>query len=58
MLINFFPLKFDFEEYEINCVDYSEEYFKHLRSEYNSTHSFFNIGQKSTSQIKMVQNLI
>lgn len=46
MLINFFPLKFDFEEYEINCVNYSEEYFKHLRSEYNSTHSFFNIGSK------------
>ena len=46
MLINFFPLKFDFDEYEINCVEYSEEYFKHLRSEYNSTHSFFNIGSK------------
>jgi hypothetical protein len=46
MLINFFPLEFQSDEYALYAVDYSEKYFKELRYKYNSTHSFLRIGSK------------
>ncbi len=41
MKVNFFPIEFEFDDYEINSVEYSEELFLDLRKKHNSTHSFF-----------------
>ena len=41
MQLNYFPIKFEFEEYQIKTEPYSEERLKELRALYNATHSFF-----------------
>lgn len=41
MILNFFPLTFNFDSYQINTEPYSIERLKELRGKYNSTHSFF-----------------
>lgn len=41
MNLNFFPIRFDFNEYQINTEPYSDERIKELRQMYNTTHSFF-----------------
>lgn len=41
MEINFFPIKFEFEEFQINYENYSDERLTELRKEFNTTHSFF-----------------
>jgi hypothetical protein len=44
MQLNYFPIKFDFENFQINTEPYSEERLTELRSQYNYTHSFFRNG--------------
>lgn len=44
MQLNYFPIKFEFEEYQIKTEPYSEERLKELRALYNATHSFFRNG--------------
>lgn len=41
MQLNYFPIKIEFEKYQINTEPYSEERLSELRSQYNATHSFF-----------------
>jgi len=41
MQLNYFPIHFDFEEYQINVEQYSEELLNKYRDNHNSTHSFF-----------------
>lgn len=41
MNLNFFPINFDFKEYQINTEPYFDERIKELRQMYNTTHSFF-----------------
>lgn len=44
MQLNYFTIKFDFDQYQIKTTPYSEEHLSELRSEYNTTHSFFRNG--------------
>lgn len=44
MQLNYFPIRFDFERYQINTVPYTQERLAELRNKYNSTHSFFKNG--------------
>lgn len=44
MQINFFPINFDFTEYQINTESYSVERLAELRKQHNDTHSFFKNG--------------
>lgn len=44
MQLNYFPIKIDFETYQINSETYNEERLAELRKMYNSTHSFFRNG--------------
>ena len=44
MQLNYFPIKFEFEEYQIKTEPYSEERLNELRALYNATHSFFRNG--------------
>lgn len=44
MQLNYFPLHFDFERYQINTEPYTQERLAELREKYNSTHSFFKNG--------------
>ena len=46
METNIFPIEFDFNEYQIYTLPYSEEKLKDLRSLHNQTHSFFRNGEK------------
>jgi hypothetical protein len=41
MQLNYFPINFDFEKYQISIEPYTEERLAELRKLYNSTHSFF-----------------
>jgi len=41
MQLNYFPIKIEFEKYQINNEPYSDERLLELRSQYNTTHSFF-----------------
>ncbi|WP_258097054.1 Piwi domain-containing protein [Marinoscillum pacificum] len=44
MILNYFPITFDLENYQIFSVSYSEERLSELRKKHNSTHSFFRNG--------------
>lgn len=44
MELNFFPIDFDFLDYQITKTPVQEELLKELRQNYNSTHSFFQRG--------------
>ncbi len=44
MLINYFPINMEFDNYQINAEPYSDERLAELRRWYNSTHSFFRNG--------------
>ncbi|MFA6103094.1 MAG: Piwi domain-containing protein [Victivallaceae bacterium] len=44
MQLNYFPINIEFEKYQINAEQYSEERLAELRKLYNSTHSFFRNG--------------
>lgn len=46
MELNFYPLHFNFEEYQITETEYSDEKLRDLRKAYNTTHSFFRSGGK------------
>ena len=41
MQLNYFPITFEFEKYQINTEPYSEERLSELRKLHNTTHSFF-----------------
>lgn len=41
MKLNYYPIYFDFDEYQVYTEGYDEERLSNLRKEYNSTHSFF-----------------
>lgn len=41
MELNFFPIQFEFEKFQINTEQYSVVRLAELRQAYNSTHSFF-----------------
>ncbi len=41
MQLNYFPINIEFDKYQINTEDYSDERLSELRRRYNSTHSFF-----------------
>lgn len=43
-LTNFYPVKFDFEDYNIVQVKAEDKLLQRLRKEHNSTHSFFQHG--------------
>ncbi len=44
METNFYPINFDFEEFQISRTKYFEKTLKELRSKYNKSHSFFRDG--------------
>lgn len=44
MQLNYFPIHFDFERYQINTEPYTQERLTELRRMHNSTHSFFKNG--------------
>lgn len=44
MQLNFFPIQFEFEKFQINSEPYNEERLAALRNLHNSTHSFFRNG--------------
>jgi hypothetical protein len=44
MQLNYFPINFEFEKYQINTEPYSDERLAELRNLHNSTHSFFRNG--------------
>ena len=46
MELNFFPINFEFKEFQISQVLYSEDKLLELRNKYNHTHSFFRNGDK------------
>ncbi|EPR70347.1 hypothetical protein ADIWIN_3703 [Winogradskyella psychrotolerans RS-3] len=46
MELNFFPINFEFKEYQISKVSYSEDKLLELREKYNHSHSFFRNGDK------------
>ena len=41
MNLNYFPIQFDFSNYQINTKPYSDERLKQLRLKYNNCYSFF-----------------
>ncbi len=41
MLLNFFPITFEFDEYNVDKIDYTQEKLTELRKLHNTTHSFF-----------------
>src|SRR5574344_348782 len=45
MELNFFPINFDFEEFQISRTKYSDETLKELRKKFNKSHSFFRDGE-------------
>ncbi|MGY8914370.1 MAG: Piwi domain-containing protein, partial [Flavobacteriales bacterium] len=44
MQLNYFPIKFDFSNYQIVTKTYSDERLQELRENYNSSYSFFRDG--------------
>ena len=44
MQLNYFPIKFDFSDYQIITETYSDERLQELRQKYNTTYSFFRDG--------------
>lgn len=44
MITNFYPINFDFNEYQVLRVKSEPDLLKELREKYNSTHSFFKDG--------------
>lgn len=44
MLTNIFPIQIDFEEFQVNRLQYSDKELYTLRQKHNSTHSFFRNG--------------
>ena len=44
MLLNYFPIKIEFDQYQVQAKPYSELQLNELRSQYNATHSFFRNG--------------
>src|SRR5665648_641415 len=44
MVTNFYPINFDFDEYQVLRVKSEPDLLKELREKYNSTHSFFKHG--------------
>ncbi|WP_316838931.1 argonaute/piwi family protein [Pedobacter gandavensis] len=44
MQLNFFPILFDFDEFQISKTIYSDETLQELRRNHNRTHSFFRNG--------------
>lgn len=45
MFTNFFPIKFEFENYQVTRLVGGSEKLAELRAQYNSTHSFFKKGE-------------
>jgi hypothetical protein len=45
MKSNFFPISFNFEEFDIQRVQYQDGLLPQLRKQYNNTHSFFRRGE-------------
>src|SRR5690554_686740 len=41
MQLNYFPIQFDFSDYQVITEPYSEERLQELRQAYNATYSFF-----------------
>jgi Piwi domain. len=41
MVTNFFPIKFDFEEFQIQRLHYEQSTFENLKRTYNASHSVF-----------------
>lgn len=41
MKLNYFPIKFEFDNYQVTETDYSDDKLFHLRENHNETHSFF-----------------
>ena len=41
MLLNFFPITFEFDKYDVDKIDYTQEKLTELRKLHNTTHSFF-----------------
>lgn len=64
MQLNYFPIKLEFDKYQINAEPYSEERLAELRKLYNSTHSFFRhgdsifISNKEGDENTLVSNII
>ncbi|WP_299110036.1 Piwi domain-containing protein [uncultured Winogradskyella sp.] len=46
MNLNFYPINFEFEDYQISKVSYSEDRLLELRGKHNHTHSFFRNGDE------------
>lgn len=46
MNLNFFPIHWELEKFQINTELYSDERIRELRKQYNATHSFFRNGEK------------
>ncbi|WP_017496420.1 Piwi domain-containing protein [Flavobacterium sp. WG21] len=44
MQLNYFPIEFEFEKYQLNAEPYSHERLGELRALHNNTHSFFRNG--------------
>lgn len=44
MKANFYPINFDFEEFDVQQVPYQDGLLPRLRQQYNATHSFFRRG--------------
>ena len=44
MQLNYFPIQFDFSDYQINTEPYSDERLQELRQAYNASYSFFRDG--------------
>ncbi len=44
MQLNYFPIRFDFSDYQIITETYSDERLQELRQNYNSSYSFFRDG--------------
>ncbi|SMG15595.1 Piwi domain-containing protein [Sphingobacterium psychroaquaticum] len=45
MQLNYFPINFEFDEYQIKTEPYSEDRLSELRELHNTTHSFFRNGE-------------
>lgn len=42
---NIYPIHFNFEDYQIYRIPYSDDDLKNYREKFNSTHSFFRVGE-------------
>jgi hypothetical protein len=57
MTTNFFPIDFEFEQFQINRIDAEEGLLTELRATYNLTHSFFQHGNYIYSSNKSGEDL-